>query len=225
MTIQLQYGLTPRYTELAPLALGCLLALWLPVFLRAQVETQHVFNFPWQVGEATEITLHGRFRTRPGGEGIYQGRTGAILQHDVGSHVGLIAGYYFAEQESGLADSEAWNRYFGGFDHKLFRWKGSWQARHVAEFFDAPGAVNYYRVRHRAGWAAPTRVAPFLNAEFLWDRSGWRSTRWQAGTAWRISPRVSVDVHYFYEPRRLDVGPAPRHMWGTTLRIPIGKTP
>ena len=66
-------------------------------------------------------------------------------------------------------------------------------------------------------------MAPYANIEFLWDRDGWRSTRWQAGTSWRISARTTVDAHYFYEPRRTDVGPASRHMWGTTLQVRLGK--
>jgi hypothetical protein len=190
----------------------------------AQAETQHVFNFPWQVSPTVELTLHARMRTRPSDVGLYQGRGGMLLRKSVHSNVGLVAGYYFSEQEESLVeDWEAWNRYFGGFDHRLFRWRGSWDARHFAEFFDAPGDKNYYRVRHRAGWTAPTRVAPYANIEFFWDRDGWRSTRWQAGTAWRLSARTTVDAHYFYEPRRTDVGPAPRHMWGTTLQVRLGK--
>lgn len=190
----------------------------------AQAETQHVFNFPWQVSPTVDLTLHARVRTRPGDVGLYQGRAGMLLRKAVHSRVGLVAGYYFAEQEESLVeDWEAWNRYFGGFDHRLFRWKGNWDARHFAEFFDAPGDANYYRVRHRAGWTAPTRVAPYANIEFFWDRDGWRSTRWQVGTAWRISARTTVDTHYFFEPRRADVGPAPRHMWGTTLQVRLGK--
>lgn len=217
--------LTPSLAAWASCAIVFLLFLALPPTGAAQVETQNVFSFPWQVRERTEITFVGRLRARPGDEGFYQVRAGAILQQDVGSRVGLLAGYYFAERENGAEDWEGSNRYFAGFSHKLLEWKGSWEARHLSEFFDVPGADNYYRVRHRAGWEAPTRVAPFANVEVFWDREGWRNTRWQGGVEWRISPRVSVDAHYFYEPRRLDLGAAPRHMWGTTLRIPIGKIP
>lgn len=217
--------LTPSPAAWISVAFVFLLLLALPPTGVAQTETQNIFSFPWQAGKNTEITFVGRLRTRPGDEGFYQVRAGAILQQDAGSRVGLIAGYYFAERENDAEDWEGSSRYFAGFSHKLFEWKGSWEARHLSEFFDVPGAGNYYRVRHRGGWAAPTRVAPFANVEVFWDQMGWRSTRWQGGVAWRISRRVSVDAHYFYEPRRLDVGLKPRHMWGTTLRIPLGNIP
>ncbi|MCL4782230.1 MAG: hypothetical protein KJZ70_04275 [Bryobacterales bacterium] len=216
--------LPPLLATWTSFAIACLLILVLIPTSMAQVETQNVFSFPWQAGERTEITFVGRMRTKPGDEGFYQARVGAVLQQDVSTRIGLIGGYYFAERED-EADWEGSSRFFGGFAHKLFEWKGTWQARHLAEYYEVPGAGNYYRVRHRGGWEAPSRVAPFANAEVFWDREGWRSTRWQGGVAWRISPRFTVDAHYFYEPRRSDVGKAPRHMWGTTLRIPIGKTP
>ncbi|MCC7341671.1 MAG: DUF2490 domain-containing protein [Bryobacterales bacterium] len=212
-----------RFAVLPSVFFSFLLMLAMPRASMAQVETQNVFNFPWQVGESTEITFTGRLRTAPGRKGFYQTRAGAVLEQNVSSRIGLIAGYYFADRENDVSDWEGSHRYFAGFSHKLFSWKGSWEARHLSEYFDVPGAGNDYRVRHRGGWKAPTRVAPFANVEVFWDREGWRNTRWQGGVAWRISPRVSVDAHYFYEPRRSDVGAAPRHMWGTTLRIPIGE--
>jgi hypothetical protein len=222
-----QYGynteLPFRFAALASVFFGFLLMLAMPSAGVAQVETQNAFNFPWQAGKHTELTLHGRFRTRPGLLGSYQARTGVILRQEAAPRVGLIAGYYFADQENDEAQWKAWHRYFAGFDYKIAEWKGSWETRHLAEHFDVPGAGNYYRVRHRGGWTAPTRVAPFANVEYFWDREGWRSTRWQGGVGWHISPRVWVDAHYFYEPRRGDVGLDARHMWGTTLRIPIGK--
>ena len=217
--------LPPYFATWASAAALFLLLFALPQTGAAQVETQNIFSFPWQAGKSTELMFHVRLRTQPGGEGFYQTRLGASLEQDVSSRIGLIAGYYFAERENEMADWEESSRYFTGFAHKLFEWKGSWEARHLAEYHDVPGRNNYYRVRHRGGWEAPTRVAPFANVELFWDRDGWRSTRWQGGVAWRISPRVTVDAHYFYEPRRADVGEAPRHMWGTTLRIPIGAIP
>lgn len=156
-------------------------------------------------------------------QGLYQARGGAILRGNIGRGTRLIGGYYFSEEEESTEDWEAWSRYFGGFDHTLFEWRGDWKAQHVAEFFDVPGAGNYYRVRHRSGWNARSRVAPYANVEVLWDHDGWRSTRFQAGTAWQLTTRATVDAHYFYEPRRLDVGAAPRHMWGTTLQYRIGR--
>lgn len=210
-----------------PLAVALVLAtalLVLAVQAPAQAETQHVFNFPWQASPTVELTLHARFRTRPSDAGLYQGRGGFLVRKTLHPRMGLVGGYYFTEQEAtSLDDWEGWNRYFGGFDHRLFRWKGNWEARHFAEFFDAPGNADYYRVRHRAGWTAPAKIAPYANIEIFWDRNGWRSTRWQAGTAWRVSSRTTVDAHYFYEPRRTDVGLAPRHMWGTTLQVRLGK--
>lgn len=217
--------LSPHVATWASSAVIFSLLLALAPRVIAQVEVQNSFLFPWRVGKSTELTLQGRIRSRPGDTGFYQTRVGAILQQDAGSRIGLIAGYYFAEREGDNADWESSSRYFAGFSHKLLDWKGSWKARHLSEYYSIPGAGNYYRVRHRGGWEAPTRVAPFVNVEVFWDREGWRSTRGQGGIAWRISPRFTVDAHYFYEPRRTDLGARPRHMLGTTLRIPIGGIP
>ncbi|MCW5966544.1 MAG: hypothetical protein KIT83_21075, partial [Bryobacterales bacterium] len=83
----------------------------------------------------------------------------------------------------------------------------------------APRGLVYYRVRHRAGWEAPSLVAPYANVEYFWDRDGWRSVRYQGGLRFRINPRTAWDFHYFHEPRRQDVGWWARNMWGTTLEV------
>ncbi|MCW5963641.1 MAG: hypothetical protein KIT83_06360, partial [Bryobacterales bacterium] len=91
--------------------------------MAAQPETQHVVNAPWRLTPRTEITLHSRFRTRPTSQGLYQGRAGALLGVRLTPQLTAIAGYYFAEEES-PQDWEGWNRFFGGVEHRLGRWKG-----------------------------------------------------------------------------------------------------
>lgn len=178
---------------------------------------------PWRVKPNVEITLHSRFRTRPTSQGLYQGRAGALLGVKMNPRLTAIAGYYFSEEEGKSRDWEGWNRVFGGAEFGLGKWKGNWATRHLGEWFDAPRGVVYYRVRHRLGWEAPSRLAPYTNVEYFWDREGWRSVRLQGGVRYRIDPRTSWDFHYFHEPRRQDVGWWARNMWGTTLEIRLGE--
>jgi hypothetical protein len=191
-----------------------------PLF--AQPETQHVINAPWKLTPRVEITLHSRYRTRPTSQGLYQGRVGALLGLRANQRVTAIVGYYFTEEEESSRDWEGWNRLFGGAEHSIAKWKGKWAGRHLAEMFDAPRGLVYYRVRHRFGYEAPTRLGPYTNVEVFWDRQGWRSVRYQAGLRYRISPRTAWDFHYFHEPRRQDVGWWPRNMWGSTLEVRLG---
>lgn len=192
-----------------------------PVQASAQTETQHVLNAPWQVAPKLRVTLHTRYRSRPGSHGLYQGRVGTWADYRVHRRVTVTGGYLFTKLEKPV-DWESWNRLYGGVEHELARWKGVWSARHLAEWFDPSGAQNFYRVRHRVGWVAPTRIAPYVNVEYFWDEDGWRSSRYQAGTRFPINERVSWDVHYFHEPRRADTGWWPRNMWGTTLEVKLG---
>lgn len=172
-----------------------------------------------------EVTLHSRFRTRPTSKGLYQGRVGSWVGVKVAPKVAVVGGYYFTQEED-RPDWESWNRGFGGLEHQLGKWKGVWMARHFAEWFDTPPSrENYYRVRHRVGWESRERIAPYANVEYFWDRQGWRSVRYQAGTRFRINPRTVWDFHYFHEPRRQDAGWWPRNMWGTTLEIRLGELP
>ncbi|MCU0227175.1 MAG: DUF2490 domain-containing protein [Bryobacterales bacterium] len=185
----------------------------------AQPETQHVLNLPWRINPGVELTLHTRFRTRPTSQGLYQGRVGALLGVRLNQRVTAIAGYYFAEEEEDSRDREGLNRFFGGVESRLGNWKGSWATRHLAESFYAPQGPAFFRIRHRFGWEAPSRLRPFSNVEVFWDRHGWRSVRLQAGLRYRINQRTSWDFHYFHEPRRQDIGLWPRNMYGTTLEI------
>ncbi len=186
--------------------------------LAAQVETQHVINAPWQINPRVDITLHGRLRTRPTSQGLYQVRAGALLGLRLSPRWKAIAGYYFSEVEE-TKDWEGWNRTFGGVEHRLGTSKGTWSARHLAELFDAPRGLVYYRVRHRVGWESASRLAPYSNVEYFWDNQAWRSVRYQVGLRYKITPRTSWDFHYFHEPRRQDVGWWSRNMWGTTLEV------
>lgn len=199
--------------------------------LRAQPETQHLVNVPWKVNPKLELTLHTRYRTRPTIQGLYQGRVGAWAGYRIAPKLVLVGGYYYTKLEDDFKppgraklDWEALNRGFGGVEHQIANWNGIWSGRHFAEWFDVPdGKSDYYRVRHRIGWETRRTVAPYANYEYLWDKNGWRSSRYQAGLRFRLHPRAVWDFHYFREPRRQDTGWWPRNMWGTTLEVRVGK--
>jgi hypothetical protein len=205
---------------LTPIVILILVGLF-PERASAQTETQHIVNTPWQLTSKLRATFHVRARSRPTTEGFYQGRVGAWADYKIHKRVSVTGGYLFTKLERPV-DWEGWNRLYGGVEHEIARWKGTWSARHLAEWFDPSGADNFYRIRHRGGWTTPTRIAPFANIEYLWDEHGWRSTRYLAGTRFRLNDRVSWDVHYFHEPRREDTGRWPRNMWGTTLEVKLG---
>jgi hypothetical protein len=224
--LHFSYDFSDR-TAIGPLTLRISIPLYLllvvvtiPAF--SQPETQHVINAPWRVHPKVELTLHGRFRTRPTSQGLYQGRVGALLGLKVTPTITPIIGYYHAEEENTSKDWEGWNRFFGGTEHTISRKKGVWAGRHLAELFDAPRGLVYFRVRHRIGYEAPTRLGPYTNVEIFWDRQGWRSVRYQGGLRYKITPRTAWDFHYFHEPRRQDVGWWARNMWGTTLEVRLG---
>lgn len=221
----LHFSYTPLNTHTSSLLIGFMAVVaWLallPPPLQAQPETQHLINMPWRINPRVEVFLHSRFRTRPASQGLYQGRLGTWVGVKANPRVTAIAGYYFAEEEevARKRDWEGLNRYFGGAEHLIAKHKGTWMGRHLAERFYGPNGKAYFRVRHRVGWEAPTRLQPYTNVEVFWDRHAWRSVRYQAGLRYKVTPRTSWDFHYFHEPRRQDVGWWSRNMWGSTLEV------
>lgn len=201
-----------------------LLPLWLvPASwpLHAQTETQHAFDASLRLRPRLNLVLHSRVRTQPGRLGLYQVRAGPILEY---SAAGLkwIGGYYYAQQENSDEDFIGGHRVFGGAEGRL--WNGgrtSGDLRVLAERFELAQGRDFARYRARLRVSGRRALAPYGSAEAFFDARGWRSTRHAVGLRAGNGSRISVDLGYFVEPRRSDVGPL-RHMFLTGVHWNFG---
>ena len=206
-----------------PIALVLSAAAVYPVWA-ADVETQHAFDVTLPLRPKLELILHSRVRTQPGGLGFYQARAGPIVSWDAAPRISLLSGYYFAKQERRIdRDFIGGHRFFGGAEFAVAEARRfSIEQRLMTERFLSDAAPDFNRYRLRSRLSAKGVVAPYTSHEAFFDALGWRSNRYSAGIRWSPLPALQIDLGYFYEHRRLEVGPA-RHMWLTSIHFK--KTP
>src|SRR5699024_10490011 len=65
----------------------------------AEIQTQHVFDTSVKRGRL-ELLWHFRVRTKPEGGGLFQLRTGPIVEFDLNDRLTLITGYYFTREQN-----------------------------------------------------------------------------------------------------------------------------
>lgn len=178
----------------------------------AQMETQHAFDGSFRLNQRLDLVLHARLRTQPGALGVYQARGGPIVEYEVRNGLKLIVGYYYARQENSQQDFIGGQRWFGGGEAGLWTGRAAKaDLRALAERFLPAQGESFGRYRLRLRVSGKQALAPYASVEPLLDARGWRSTRYASGLRIGNGGRVSVDLGYFYEPRRADVGRT-RHM-------------
>ena len=184
----------------------------------ASVETQHALDATLPLNPRLELLLHSRIRTQPGGLGFYQVRAGPILSWDATKRIALLGGYYYAQQERRIdRDFIGGHRFFGGAEFAVVeKRRVSFDQRVLVERFQPDAAPDFSRYRLRSRLSAKGAVAPYTSNEFFFDALGWRSNRYSLGIRWSQFKALQIDLGYFYEHRRLEVGPA-RHMWLTSI--------
>jgi hypothetical protein len=192
-------------------------AVWTVLLLAgtatAEIQTQHAFDTSVRIGRF-EPLWHLRVRTKPEGGGLFQVRTGPILEFDVHERVTLISGYYLIRQQN----ERRWttiSRPFGGGEISVWDRGAEVDWRSLLERFFVPGEPDYFRFRNRFRVSPPGITAPYAAVEILVDANGLRSTRYSAGVR-RTIGEFSVDFGYFFEDRR----PTPageRHMFSTSF--------
>lgn len=202
-----------------PLAFFIGAAMGLPLEA-ASAETQHAFDATFPLHPRLDLLLHSRLRTQPGGLGYYQMRAGPILSWDATKRVALLGGYYYAQQERRIdRDFIGGHRFFGGTEVTVVnKRRFSLDQRVLAERFLSDAAPDFNRYRLRSRLSAKGAVAPYTSHESFFDALGWRSNRYSVGIRWSPLPALQIDVGYFYEHRRLEVGPT-RHMWLTSIHF------
>jgi hypothetical protein len=193
-----------------------------PIARGQQTDTQHAFEASMPVSRKLQLTLHSRGRTNPGGLGPYQFRLGPIVEYSLGPRWSLLGGYYFAKQKSAERDLRGTHRPFGGVEFMAFKSaKSEVEMRSLVERFFAYDR-SFTRFRQRLRWSGTAPVAPYAGVETFLDRQGIRSTRYSGGVRWaKVRRRIDLDLGYFYEPRRPDLG-ASRHMFLTSLHFRFG---
>jgi hypothetical protein len=186
---------------------------------RAQVtETQHAFDTTFSLSPRLDAIMHSRIRTRPSGGGFYQARAGPIFDFDLTRRVALLGGYYFTRQ-TGSVQWHTVHRPFGGFEVALIAARlYTADARVLAERFLSAGEPDFARYRQRVRVRTRLFLSPYTSVEWFQDRHGLRSVRYSGGVRLQPIPRVNMDMGYFYETRRPELG-GDRHMFLTTFHI------
>jgi hypothetical protein len=182
--------------------------------LNAEIQTQHVFDTSLK-HDQFELLWHFRVRTKPEGGGLFQLRTGPILEFDLNERITLIGGYYFTRQEN----EQHWitaNRPFAGGEIELWDRAIEVDWRSLVERVVISHEPDYFRFRNRFRISPPGTTAPYVGVEFFVDAKGLRSTRYLAGVRRTLAKDYTIDFGYFFEDRR----PAPageRHMFSTSF--------
>jgi hypothetical protein len=180
----------------------------------AETQTQHAFDTSVAHREF-ELLWHLRIRTKPEGRGLFQMRTGPILEIDLNDRVTLIAGSYFVRQQ----DENQWttiNRPFAGGEITLWPRVVEVDWRSLLERFVVTNEPDYFRFRNRFRISPVGRTAPYFGVEVFVDADGLRSTRYSAGLRRTLADDFIVDFGYFFEDRR-PMRSGERHMFSTTF--------
>jgi hypothetical protein len=183
--------------------------------LHSEIQTQHALDTSLKIGRF-ESLWHLRARTKPEGGGLFQIRTGPILEFDLNERVTLIAGHYFT-RDQGEGRWRTINRPFGGAE--LIAYDGAAvdvEYRSLLERFIIPGEPDYFRFRNRLRLSPHGVTAPYVAVEVFVDAQGARSTRYGAGVRHVIDREFIVDVGYFFENRR-SMPAGERHMFSTSF--------
>ncbi|MBL8232783.1 MAG: DUF2490 domain-containing protein [Bryobacterales bacterium] len=185
----------------------------------AQVsETQHAFEWAYPLAPKLDLIVHSRLRTQPSGLGLYQGRMGPIFDYNFTPRLSLLGGYYFTLQTDEERDVRGRHRFFGGVEVTAIReGRHTLDVRTLTERFTGAG-TDFTRNRNRARWTYRAKVSPYLSGELFLDAKGWRSTRFSGGVRYKVARFADLDLGYFYEPRRADLGPH-RHMFLTSIHF------
>jgi hypothetical protein len=180
----------------------------------AEIQTQHVFDTSVKRGRL-ELLWHFRVRTKPEGGGLFQLRTGPIVEFDLNDRLTLITGYYFTREQN----ERQWtsiNRPFAGGEINIWDRAVEVDWRTLLERFATPNEPDYFRFRNRFRISPAGTTAPYVGVELLVDAKGLRSTRYSAGLRRTFSEDFIIDFGYFFEDR----GPTPageRHMFSTSF--------
>jgi hypothetical protein len=181
---------------------------------RSEIQTQHAFDSSLKTGRFQAL-WHLRARTKPEGGGLFQVRTGPILEFDLNKRVTLIGGHYFT-REQGERGWTTINRTFGGGELTAYDRAVEIDWRSLLERFVIPGERDYFRFRNRLRLSPPGVTAPYVAIELFLDARGVRSTRYSAGVRRTIDREFIVDIGYFFEDRRPMPG-GERHMFSTSF--------
>jgi Protein of unknown function (DUF2490) len=180
----------------------------------AEIQTQHVFDTSVK-RDRFELLWHFRVRTKPEGGGLFQVRTGPILEFDLNERVTLIAGYYFTREQN----ERHWttiNRPFAGGEVMVWGRAVEVDWRSLLERFAIAHEPDYFRFRNRFRISPPGTTAPYVGVEFFVDAKGLRSIRYSAGLRRALGKDFIIEFGYFFEDRR----PTPageRHMFSTSF--------
>lgn len=199
------------------------------------VQMWHWWTNEVDLTRRVSLVLHGQFRTtRPLGE-FLQARTGPILRFYVKPKTAIVAGYFYRGEPNrltaGWGDS---HRAFGGFEDYRFLGETGSRAASLLEtrflterFYGGPAGTltNYTRFRYRHRWSQRDwRVSPLFGYEVFFFTDGLWGNRPHGGIRWRASPRVMLDVGYYWDGRTPRAG-AQNHLIFTNLLIRLRRTP
>jgi hypothetical protein len=182
-------------------------------------ETQHAFEFVFRPTSKLEVTAHQRTRTQPTGLGVSQIRGGGIAEYFVNPRFSFHTGYYRQFQATDHDWSSRTHRIFAGAAGRLARWeRAQLEGRSSVERWINSRDPAFTRFRNRLRIGTNGKTGPYATAELFIDSHGWRSVRYGGGLRWRASESVDLDMGYFYESRRIELGQA-RHVWQTAIRF------
>ncbi|MFN3321887.1 MAG: DUF2490 domain-containing protein [Bryobacteraceae bacterium] len=214
------------------LALAGLLGLLAPVLRAEDMQMWHWWTNEIGINKKAFVIVHSQFRTkRPIGE-FLQGRWGPILMYSPKPRLYLVGGYYYrrepAPRQPGTGDS---HRYFGGMQNYFYlggdeKPKYFLESRILLERFQGgpEGTLtDYTRLRYRSRISLyGKKVSPLLGYEVFAWRNGLWANRPHAGIRWIPSPRVMLDIGYYWDGRRPGAG-TPRHLIFTNLLLKLRK--
>jgi hypothetical protein len=180
----------------------------------AEIQTQHAFDTSFRMKQF-EVLWHLRLRTQPEGGGLFQVRTGPILEVDLNDRVTLLAGSYFTREKEERHWTTITRPFAGG---EVMVWSRAVEVdwRSVLERFIVDTGPDYFRFRNRLRVSMVGVRAWYGGVEIFVDANGVRSTRYSAGLRRTFNGNFIVDIGYFFEDRR----PNPlgeRHMFSTSF--------
>ncbi|MBL8214386.1 MAG: DUF2490 domain-containing protein [Bryobacterales bacterium] len=187
------------------------------------VEAWHTVDPSARFG-SVQLTAHTQFRWRahtPVNTGemprVAYFRAGPMAQIALPG-VTLHAGYWYQDAHRNSADWEDSQRVFAGAERDLVR---GVRTRGLWEYFFAASRPSFHRYRHLLrfgkesdGWS------PLGSCEVFFDARGAAALRPLASLRHNVGTRARVELGYFFDWRRGDVG-GPRHVLFTTLRLQL----
>ncbi|MCS7026363.1 MAG: DUF2490 domain-containing protein [Bryobacteraceae bacterium] len=168
-----------------------------------------------------QFTLHTQLRSADRFQRLYHARVGPLFQMPYNRLI-FGGGYYYQTNRVPGRDLEDSHRPFGWVEFPLRDGRQRVVSRAMFERFLGAARPSFNRYRYQIRYTRQASWSPVISFESFLDHQGVFAWRYSGAMRRVLSQASELDVGYFYDQRRANVG-GPRHVFFTNLRLRWGE--